>query len=68
MRLNDAGLHCRETQPLYFNHRPLLGTDGAARDRSNRLFGVSDKWNPRLSGKVTAPVLCRFLLIEGSCQ
>ena len=40
MRLCAAGLHQCQTKALYFNHRfPPWSTEGAARDRSNRLLG-----------------------------
>ena len=39
MRLSDAGLRQRQTKVLYPNHRlPPWLTEGAARDRSNRLL------------------------------
>ena len=39
MRLSDAGLRRRQTQPLYSNHRfPPWLTEDAARDRSNQLL------------------------------
>ena len=39
MRLSDAGLRQRQTKALDLNHRPLLWlTEGATRDRSNRLL------------------------------
>src|SRR5271154_4089698 len=40
MRLSDAGLHQRQTEALYPNHRssPWL-TEDATRDRANRLLG-----------------------------
>ena len=40
MRLSDAGLRCRQTKLIYPNHRlPPWLTEGATRDRSNRLLG-----------------------------
>src|ERR1700733_9105523 len=40
IRLSDAGLHQRQTKTLYPNHHPPPWlTEGAPRDRSNRLLG-----------------------------
>jgi hypothetical protein len=49
MRLSDAGLHRRQTKPLYLNHRlPPWPTEDATRDRSNRLLEHN---NPRNYGR-----------------
>jgi hypothetical protein len=42
MRLSDAGLHRRQTELIYLDHRPTPWlTEDTPRDRSNRLLGVA---------------------------
>jgi hypothetical protein len=41
MRLSDAGMRCRKTEPIYPDHRfPPWLTEDATGDRSNRWLGA----------------------------
>jgi len=80
IRLSDAGMHCRPTKLFYFNHRlPPWLTEGATRDRSNRLldyraapasklpFNGADELTPSLARRKDLKALSCGPALNGGC-